>query len=138
MRCKNLENIYLVDAPMKNCDLSKANLENASMFGADLSGANLFKTNFENANLKNANLENANLLGANLYKTKLKNVNWGKDYKVINEIEAEEAYKKGDIETTRKKYREAEDIYSSIKISLQSHTLGDDAGIFFRKYDMKQ
>ena len=129
----NLENIYLVDASMKNCDLSKANLENASMFGADLSGANLFKTNFENANLKNANLENANLLGANLYKTKLKNVNWGKNYKVINEIEAEEAYKKGDIETSKKKYREAEDIYASIKISLQDHTLGDDAGVFFRR-----
>ena len=128
-----LENIYLVDASMKNCDLSKANLKNASMFGADLAGANLFKTDLENVNLKNANLENCNLLGANLYKAKLKNVNWGKDYKVINEIEAEEAYKKGDIETSRKKYREAEDVYRAIKISLQYQTLGDETGVFFRR-----
>ena len=126
-----LENIYLVDATIKNSDLSKVNLKNASMFGADLSGSNLFKSNLENANLNNANLENCNLLGANLLNTKLKNVNWGKDSKVINEIEAEKAYKNGDIEKALEKYKEAEDIYRSIKISMQSQTLGDDAGIFF-------
>ena len=111
-----LKDIYLVDALMENCDLSRTNLQNASMFNANLSGSNLFKANLENANLKNANLENCNLLGANLSNAKLKNVYWGKDCKVINEIEAEEAYKNGDIETSKKKYKEAEDVYRTIKI----------------------
>ena len=126
-----LKNIYLVDAVLKNSDFSRSNLQNASMFNADLSGSNLFKANLENANLKNANLENCNLLGANLSNTKLTNVHWGKDYKVINELDAEEAYKNGNIEASKKKYKEAEDVYRAIKMSLQSQTLGDDTGIFF-------
>ena len=129
----DLENIYLVDAKMLDCNLSKANLKNASMYGANLSGANLFKANLENANLKNANLENANLLGANLSGTKLENVNWGKNYKVINELEAEKATKEGNIELSKQKYREAEEVYRSIKISMQSQTLGDETGEFFMR-----
>ena len=127
----NLENINLVEAVMKNTDLSRSNIKNASLYGIDLSKSNLFKANLENANLNNANLENCNLLGANLTNTKLRNVNWGKNYKVINEIEAEEAYKKGDLKEAQKKYKEAEDIYRTIKISMQSQTLGNDTGEFF-------
>ena len=127
----NLEKINLVGAKMNQSDLSRANLRNSSLYGINLNGANLFKTDFENANLNNADLRNCNLLGANLSNTKLKNVNWGKDYKVINEIEAEQAYNNGDIETAKEKYREAEDIYRSIKISMQSQTLGNETGEFF-------
>ena len=128
-----LKNVYLVNALMKNCNLSKANLESAHMYGANLSGSDLFKANLENANLKNANLENCNLLGANLSNAKLKNINWGKDYKVINELEAEQAYKNGDVQTSIKKYREAEDIYRAIKMNMQSQTLNDETGIFFQR-----
>ena len=127
----SLEKIYLVDAKMNACNLSKATLNGASMYGADLSGANLFKANFENANLKNANLEGANLLGANLSGTKLENINWGKDYKVINELEAEKAYKDRNLDLSKEKYREAEEIYRAIKMSLQSQTLGSETGEFF-------
>ena len=126
-----LEKVYLVDAKMQNSNLSKANLTNASLYGIDLSGSNLFKANFENANLNNANLENCNLLGANLSNAKLKNVSWEKDYKVINELQAEEADRNRDRDTAKKKYREAEDVYESIKISMQSQTLGDETGEFF-------
>ncbi len=126
-----LENIFLVDAKMENCNFSKANLKNASMYGANLKGSNLFKANLENANLKNANLEHVNLLGANLSGTKLENVNWGKNYKIINELEAEKATKNGDLKLSKQKYREAEEIYRSIKISMQSQTLGDETGQFF-------
>ena len=126
-----LEKIYLVNAKMTGCNLSKANLKNASMFEADLSNSNLFKANLEGANLKNANLERCNLLGANLSNAKLENVKWGKDYKVINELEAEDAYKAGDIKLANEKYREAEEIYRAIKISMQSQTLGDETGEFF-------
>ena len=130
----SLKNIYLVNATMKDCDLERTDFEDASMFGADLSGSNLFKANFKNANLNNANLENCNLLGANFKNTKLKNVYWGKDHKVINELDAEKALRKGDDESAQEKYREAEDIYRHIKISLQAQTLGDDTGkIFIRE-----
>ena len=127
----NLEKINLVDAKMEQANLSRANLRNASMYGINLNGANLFKADFENANLNNADLRNCNLLGANLSNTKLKNVNWGKDYKVINEIEAEQAYDNADIKTAKQKYKEAEDIYRAIKISMQSQTLGTETGEFF-------
>ena len=127
----NLEKINLVDAKMEQANLSRANLRNASMYGINLKGTNLFKADFENANLNNADLRNCNLLGANLSNTKLKNINWGKDYKVINEIEAEKAYDNGDIETAKEKYKEAEDIYRAIKISMQSQTLGNETGEFF-------
>ena len=127
----NLEKINLVDAKMEQANLSRANLRNASMYGINLKGTNLFKADFENANLNNADLRNCNLLGANLSNTKLKNVNWGKDYKVINEIKAEKAYDNGDIETAKEKYKEAEDIYRAIKISMQSQTLGTETGEFF-------
>ena len=127
----SMENIYLVDAKMENCNLEKINLENASMFGANLSGSNLFKANLKNANLKNVNLSNCNLLGADFTDTKLKNVYWGKEYKVINELDAEEAVANGNYELAQEKYREAEDIYRHIKISLQAQTLGDDTGKFF-------
>ena len=127
----NLEKINLVNATMKNSDLSKSNLKNASLYGINLSGSNLFKSNLKSANLNGANLENCNLLGANLTNTKLRNIKWGENYKVINELEAENAYKKGDIELANKKYKEAEDVYRSIKISMQSQTLGNDTGEFF-------
>ena len=127
----NLKNINLINARMEKSDLSRADLTNASMYGINLSGSNLFKTKFENANLNGANLENCNLLGANFINTRLKNVNWGKNYKVINELEADQAYKKGDIELAHEKYREAEDIYRNIKISMQSQTLGNETGEFF-------
>ena len=127
----NLKNINLVNAKMENANLSKANLGNASLYGINLNGSNLFKTNFENANLNGANLKNCNLLGANFTNTKLKNINWGKDYKVINEIEADDAYKNGNIELAKDKYKEAEDIYRNIKISMQSQTLGNETGEFF-------
>ena len=127
----NLDSINLINAKMKNTNLSRSNLTNASMYGINLSGSNLFKTNFKNTNLTGANLENCNLLGTNFKNTKLKNINWGKNYQVINELDADKAYKNGDIELANKKYREAEDIYRNIKINMQSQTLNTETGEFF-------
>ena len=127
----NLQNINLVNCDIQNSDFSKANLENASLYGANLKGCNLFKVNLKNANLNNSNLENCNLLGANFENTKLRNVKWGENYKVVNEIEAETAYKNKDYKLAKEKYREAEDIYRAIKISMQSQTLGEETGQFF-------
>ena len=127
----NLDNINLVNAKMENSNLSRSIITNASMYGINLSGSNLFKTNFKNTNLNGANLENCNLLGTNFKNTKLKNINWGKNYQVINELDADKAYKNGDIELANKKYREAEDIYRNIKINMQSQTLNTETGEFF-------
>ena len=89
--------------------------------------------NFEGANLKAANLQNCELLGTDFANTKLNNVEWGKDYKVINEKKAEAALYQGDPEKACEKYKEAEDIYRSLKISLKMQTLGDNVGKFFER-----
>jgi hypothetical protein len=129
----NMENANLVHVSMSNADLTRSNFSNASMYGANLEGTNLFKTIFERANLKSANLQNCNLLGADFSNTKLNNVNWGDSHKVINEKEAEEAHSTGDHALAKEKYKEAEDVYRSLKISLQTQTLGDDVSKFFER-----
>jgi len=133
LKYANMKNATLVNVDISNADLTRSDFSGASMYGANLEGANLFKANFEGANLKAANLLNCNLLGSDFSNTKLNNVEWGKDYKVINEKEAETALAAGEYEKARGKYKEAEDIYRSLKISLKSQTLGDDVGKFFER-----
>ena len=133
LKYANMKNANLVNVDISNADLTRSDFSGASMYGANLEGANLFKANFEGANLKAANLLNCNLLGSDFSNTKLNNVEWGKDYKVINEQQAETALAAGEHEKAREKYKEAEDIYRSLKISLKSQTLGDDVGKFFER-----
>ena len=115
----DMKNANLTNADLSNSDLTRADFSGASMYGVNLEGANLFKTNLEGANLKAANMKNCNMLGADFSNTKLNNVDWDEDYKVINEREAEEALSSGDVDTAKEKYRESEDIYRALKISLQ-------------------
>jgi len=132
----DLKNANLVDADLKSCDLRRANLSNASMYGADLEGANLFKANLEGANLKNANLKNCQLLGANITDTKLHNINWGAEDKVINELDAEKSMS---FSTSKSKYKEAEEIYRSIRLTMQNQSLGDESSrIFIREMICKR
>lgn len=128
---KNLSEINLINGHISNSNLSKSNFKDASLFGINLKGSNLFKANFEGANLNNANLKKCNLLGVNLTNTKLKNVKWDDDFIVINEIEADKLIKKKDYKNALIKYKEAEDIYRALKISMQSQTLGYETGEFF-------
>ena len=139
LKFANMKNIQLVNADLSNSDLTRADFTGASLYGVNLEGATLFKTNFEGANLKSANLKNANMLGADFTNTKLNNIDWGEDSKVINEIEAEIALKNGDIDLAKEKYNEAEDIYRALKISMQSQTLGEDVGkVFIREMVAKR
>ena len=133
LKYANMKNAKLVNVDMPGADLTRSDFSGASMYGANLEGATLFKTNFEGANLKSANLCNCNLLGADFSNTKLNNVEWGKDHKIINEQMAETALVEGDPEKAREKYKEAEDIYRALKISLKKQTLGDDVGKFFER-----
>ena len=133
LKYANMKKANLVNIDLSGADLTRSDFSGSSMYGANLEGANLFKANFEGANLKSANLCNCNLLGADFSNTKLHNVEWGKDYKVINEKNAEVALAAGDQEKAIAKYHEAEDIYRSLKISLKTQTLGDDVGKFFER-----
>ena len=133
LKYANMKNAKLVNVDMSGADLTRSDFSGASMYGANLEGANLFKANFEGSNLKSANLCNCDLLGADLSNTKLNNVEWGKEYKIINEQEAESALAEGNPEKAKEKYKEAEDIYRSLKISLKTQTLGDDVGKFFER-----
>ena len=133
LKYAHMKNANLVNVDLSDADLTRSDFSGASMYGANLKGSNLFKANFEGANLKSANLCNCDLLGADFSNTKLNNVEWGKDYKVINEKEAEDALAEGTPEKAKEKYKEAEDIYLALKISLQTQTLGDDVGKFFER-----
>ncbi len=129
----------LVNADLKNADLTRADFSGASMYGVNLEGANLFKANFEGANLKAANLKDCDLLGADFSGTKLNNADWGAEHKVINERDAETALAEGNTEKALEKYKEAEDIYRALKISMQAQTLGEDVGkMFIREMIVKR
>ena len=139
LKFTDMSQAKLVNADLSNSDLTRANFSGASLYGINFEGANLFKTNFEGANLKSANLKNCNLLGADFTNTKLNNVDWGEDYKVVNEIEAEKAVASGDHEKAVEKYKEAEDIYRSLKMTLQAQSLGEDTGkMFLREMIVKR
>ena len=135
----DMKNAKLVNADLSNADLTRADFSGASLYGVNLESANLFKTNLEGANLKAANMRNCNLLGADFTGAKLNNVDWGEEYKVINEVEAEKALADGDEQTAKDKYKEAEDVYRNLKINLQSQTLGEDVGkVFLREMITKR
>jgi len=139
LKLADMKNAKLVNADLSNADLTRADFSGASLYGVNLEGANLFKTNLEGANLKSANLKHCNILGADFTNTKLNNIDWGLNNKVINEIEAEEALAAGDMNTAKEKYAEAEDIYRALKMSLQAQTLGEDVGkVFIREMIVKR
>ena len=133
LKYAKMKNAKLVNVDLSGADLTRSDFSGASMYGANLEGANLFKANFEGANLKSANLRNCDFLGADLSNTKLNNVEWGEGYKIINELKAEAALAAGDYKKAKEKYREAEDVYRVLKISLKTQTLGDDVGKFFER-----
>ena len=131
LKFANMQNSKLVNASLKNSDLTRSDFSNSSLYNANFEGANLFKTNFEGANLKSANMKNCNMLGADFSNSKLNNIDWGKNHKLINEIQAEKAISNGEQNLAHEKYKEAEDIYRALRISLQAQSLGDDVGKMF-------
>ena len=139
LKFADMKNTKLVNADLSYADLTRADFSGASLYGANLEGATLFKTNLEGANLKSTNMKNCNLLGADFSNAKLNNVDWGEGNIVLNEVEAETAINNGDIETAIEKYKESEDIYRALKMSLQSQSLGEDAGkLFLREMIVKR
>ena len=133
LKYADMKNTKLINVDLSGSDLTRADFSGASMYGANLEGANLFKANFEGANLKSANLKKCDLLGTDFSNTKLNNVDWGEGHKILNEQQAEAAIQGGNAEKAKEKYRESEDIYRALKISLKTQTLGDDVGKFFER-----
>jgi uncharacterized protein YjbI with pentapeptide repeats len=66
---RDLRQAYLVNADLKNLDLSKANLTGAQIVSSDLNGANL-----SGATLTNVNVGGTNFTGANFSKAKITKV----------------------------------------------------------------
>jgi len=139
LKFADMRSAKLVNADLSNSDLTRSDFSGASLYGVNLEGANLFKANIEGVNLKSTNMKNCNLLGVDFTGAKLNNVDWGEEYKVINEVEAEKAVADGDEQTAKDKYQEAEDVYRNLKINLQSQTLGEDVGnVFLREMITKR
>jgi len=139
LKFADMRNAKLVNADLSNADLTRSDFSGASLYGVNLEGANLFKANFEGANINAANMRKCNLLGVDFAGAKLNNVDWGDDYKVINEIDAEKATSIGDKQNAFEKYKEAEDVYRNLKINLQAQTLGEDVGqVFLREMTSKR
>jgi uncharacterized protein YjbI with pentapeptide repeats len=127
----NLHDIALNNADLENADFSRSNLSYAHLYGANLNGANLFKADLTGANLRAANLIDCNFLGTNLYKTKFDNAAWDRNYVIINEKDAIAAEETKDFEIAQQKYKEAEEIYRNIKLSLGDQGHGRDESHFF-------
>ena len=135
----NLENIYLIGTDLRNANLKRANLKKGHLFNINLKGANLFKTDLSSSNLRGADLENADLLGVNLENAMLERVNWGTEFNVKSELEAEEARVQGNKKAEHEKYLEAEEIYRNIKTNFKNRGHTAEGGIFFyREMIMKR
>lgn len=123
----DLSGARMVKADLSGANLERANLEKGRLFGANLKGANLFNANLRGANLKETDLRGANVLAAKFEGAKLLGANFGKNYKVVNEREAESLEGKEAII----KYREAEDIYRHLRLVTGAQGLFLDSGEFF-------
>jgi hypothetical protein len=134
----NLHDISLIGADLENADFSRANLSYSHLYGANLKGANFFKTDLTGANLRSACLEDVNLLGANLDKAKFDMAHWNKDFIIINEKEGIAAEKKNNRQSALEKYKEAEEIYRNIKLSLRDQGHSRDESPFFHREKIMQ
>jgi len=71
----DLSSAVLKDAILRKVNLSEANLRNTDLYNADLAYADLYGADFYNARLARANLEGANLMKAHLRHTNLREAN---------------------------------------------------------------
>ena len=135
----NLEDIYLIGADLRKANLKRANLSLGHLYNINLEKATLFKSNFRNANLRGANLDGADLLGINLDNALLERINWGRDFKVKSEFEAEEEKAKGNKADALEKYLESEEIYRNVKTNFKNRGFSTEGGKFFyREMTMKR
>ena len=116
---------------LRGANLFRANLQGASLFNVNLRGAELLKANLAGANLNTAQLQDAELLGINLDGTRLESVEWGE--RCINEQRAIQAYREGNREESQARYKEAEEVYRSLRRAYAARAEPRQAGLFFRR-----
>ena len=94
-------------------DFYRADLSGAHLFNITLSDASLMKADVRNAKLNCANLTNTNLLGVKWKGCKIENINIGK--KLKQEVVAEQADQKSEIDLAQDYYQQAEEIYRDLR-----------------------
>lgn len=130
LRDVNLVNMGHHDGyDLSGSDFYRANLEGAHLFHANLRGASLKKANLSGANLHCVDLRDADMLGARFDHARLDSVNWGDT--IIQERQAMEFQKQGDKEQARDFMEQSEEIYRSLRLSLEKAGLFEAAGHFF-------
>ncbi len=116
---------------LRGANLFRTNLQGASLFNVDLRGSELLKANLAGANLNAALLQDAELLGINLDGARLEDVEWGEH--CINEQRAIQAEREGDREVSQARYKEAEQVYRSLRRAYAARAEARQAGLFFRR-----
>ena len=116
---------------LRGANLFRASLQGASMYNVDLRGTQLLKANLAGANLNEALLENAELVGVALEGARLEGTEWGE--RCINEQRAIQAGRQGDRGKALSQYKEAEEIYRSLRRAYAARAEAIQAGGFFQK-----
>ncbi len=116
---------------LRGANLFRANLQGASLFNVDLRGSELLKANLAGANLNEALLQDAELLGITLDGTQVERVEWGEH--CINEQRAIQAEREGNRDESQARYKEAEEVYRSLRQAYAARAEPRQAGLFFRR-----
>jgi hypothetical protein len=119
---------------MEGFNLRYASLEGLKLSNKknrDLRGAELLKANLAGANLNEALLQDAELLGANIEGARLDRTEWGD--RCLNEQRAMQAERQGDGEKALGQYKEAEEVYRSLRRAYVARAEASQAGLFFRQ-----
>ena len=123
LRYAALEGLKLSDKrnrDLRRANLFRANLQGASLFSVDLRSSELLKANLAGANLNDALLQDVELLGVNLDGARLERVEWGEH--CINEQLAIQAERGGDRDESREKFKEAEEVYRTLRRAYAART----------------
>lgn len=106
----NLEGASLTEVDLRKADLSVANLQSALVVGADLQGASLYRADLREADLRD--LAEGGLLEVRLYRSRLGQTELQRGLLGSSVLEERQG-----------KYREAQEVYWSLKQNFES--LGD-------------
>ena len=134
LRYASLEGLKLSNSrnrDLRRANLFRANLQGASLFNVDLRSSELLKANLAGANLNEALLQDAELLGVNLDGARLDRVEWGEH--CINEQQAIQAERDGNRDESRKKFKEAEEVYRTLRRVYAARAEPRRSGVFFRR-----
>ncbi len=127
----DLHDAWLTETNFNDSDFRRTKLTNGHLFGISLKGADLLKTNLSSANLRHADLREANLLGINIENSRIDNINWGSECVILHEILAIIAVKQKLKEVACSKYKDAEEVYLTLKNHFNSIGNSQLVGKFF-------